>query len=251
MEHSVYGPAHARMRVIFFATPVDPSAPPKNYADSESEEARWVTLNDLKKLSRSVPGLRGPELYEWGNYLERGGAIAPLHFLCREDAPTPAPTSAFITVEESRAGRPDVVALITALERGDDATVRKAVAQETELNLLINNKQWTALHLACRLDHVEAVHALLLGGADWGALTHKRRSVLHFAAQSKLGILAMLLVALETDERKPALVNQKDVDGNTPLHFAASAEHSEELVRHGADPGIANNRGHRAGDAGL
>lgn len=89
IEHSVYGPSHARMRVIFYGTPVDRDAPIKKNSDDISEEARWVTIDELKRLSRQPPGLRGPELYEWGLYLERGGFIAPLNFLCREDEPTP------------------------------------------------------------------------------------------------------------------------------------------------------------------
>ena len=96
VEHSVYGPTHARMRVVFFAMPIDHTTAPKRYADKESEEARWVTLEDLRKLSKKTPGLRGPELYEWGSYIEKGGAIAPLSFLCREDEPLPSPDEAIM-----------------------------------------------------------------------------------------------------------------------------------------------------------
>jgi hypothetical protein len=66
VEHSVYGPTHARMRVVFFCTPTDANQTPKRYPDKESEEARWVSLEDLRKLSRTSPGLRGPELHDWG-----------------------------------------------------------------------------------------------------------------------------------------------------------------------------------------
>ena len=52
------------MRVIFFAMPIDHNQVPKTISDKESEEARWVSLEDLKILAKKSPGLRGPELYE-------------------------------------------------------------------------------------------------------------------------------------------------------------------------------------------
>ena len=39
VEHSVYGPTSARMRVVFYAVPVDDRQIPKDYPDKESEEA--------------------------------------------------------------------------------------------------------------------------------------------------------------------------------------------------------------------
>mmetsp|Transcript_16702 Transcript_16702/g.28401 ORF Transcript_16702/g.28401 Transcript_16702/m.28401 type:complete len:88 (+) Transcript_16702:310-573(+) len=62
------------MRVIFFAEPVDPDITPKQMADSESLEARWVTLEEFKQLGH----LRGNELLEFGSYIEKGGLISPL-----------------------------------------------------------------------------------------------------------------------------------------------------------------------------
>lgn len=99
MEHSVYGPSHARMRVVFYAVPQDKNAQLKSTPTETSEEARWVTLNELRRISRG-PGLRGPELYEWGTYLEKGGLVAPLHFLCREDEPSPNAQSTFFRIAE-------------------------------------------------------------------------------------------------------------------------------------------------------
>ena len=40
---------YARMKVIFYAEPQDENEKPKTKADSESDEARWVTLDELKK----------------------------------------------------------------------------------------------------------------------------------------------------------------------------------------------------------
>ncbi len=58
VEHSVSGADSARMRVIFYAEPIDDKQVPKKVADSESLEARWVTPNEFMKLDK----IRGHEL---------------------------------------------------------------------------------------------------------------------------------------------------------------------------------------------
>ena len=80
VDHSVKGMENCRMRVIYYAEPenVQEAHRFKTRADRESLEARWVTLKELDKLSHERPGLRGPELVEWGEYLEKGGAIYPM-----------------------------------------------------------------------------------------------------------------------------------------------------------------------------
>jgi hypothetical protein len=37
-------------------------------------------------LASIPPGVRGDELFTWGNYLNEGGEIAPLHFMDLESA---------------------------------------------------------------------------------------------------------------------------------------------------------------------
>ena len=63
------------MRVIFYAEPtnLEESSKNKQTPDSESEEARWVTLEECLRLDDDPPGLRGGELVEWARYLEKGG----------------------------------------------------------------------------------------------------------------------------------------------------------------------------------
>jgi 8-oxo-dGTP pyrophosphatase MutT (NUDIX family) len=81
----------ARQRMIFYAEPVDPNQPPKTIADEESLSAAWLSLADLRKKSLAFPpmGLRGPELLQWGEYLENGGPIYPLglYSLSESDKP--------------------------------------------------------------------------------------------------------------------------------------------------------------------
>ena len=84
VEYNLISSDCARMRVIFFAEPKDPSQKPKSVPDEESIEARWVTIDELHEMDGNLPGLRGTELLDWGKYIEEGGHIAPLSFLALE-----------------------------------------------------------------------------------------------------------------------------------------------------------------------
>mmetsp|Transcript_23958 Transcript_23958/g.42433 ORF Transcript_23958/g.42433 Transcript_23958/m.42433 type:complete len:215 (+) Transcript_23958:578-1222(+) len=137
VEHSVYGPTHARMRVVMYAEPIDHEQAPKRVADHESEEARWVSLDDLKKLARMQPGLRGPELYEWGSYIEKGGEIAPMHFLCREDEPVPQSHVGFKS-EQSNTRHLDFGIMIESIERGDEEMLKRCILAGVNVLQTIN-----------------------------------------------------------------------------------------------------------------
>ena len=69
VEHKLFGDS-ARMRLVFYAEPKDLDAKPKDFADSESECARWLTEAEL----RALPS-RGPELLDWIRYLRDGNPI--------------------------------------------------------------------------------------------------------------------------------------------------------------------------------
>ena len=211
--------------------PVDPTQQPKTTPDKESDEARWVTLEELKALSQKPPGLRGPELFEWGNYIENGGLIAPLSFLSREEDALPPTTQA--ATSSMVAPSPDPVSMLSpeelvksfteAIERNDDATVKRMLLSGCDPNMIINNKAWTGLHYAIKCNHENVVSALLFGGAEITACTLNRRNCIHFAAQSTLSILGMLLIRLQVlpATKRLEVLNAQDVKGETPLHFAA------------------------------
>ncbi len=63
------------MRVIFYAEPISlqMSKQLKKVADKESEEARWVSVQEFLEFENSKPGIRGYELIDWAQYLEQGG----------------------------------------------------------------------------------------------------------------------------------------------------------------------------------
>lgn len=60
--------------MIFYAEPKDERAPLKTIPDRESEYAQWVTIEEMAGFKP----LRGPELIEFGRYVEEGGPLLPL-----------------------------------------------------------------------------------------------------------------------------------------------------------------------------
>lgn len=88
VEHTPHGGGQARMRVIFYAEPVNEQQQLKQEADAKSQEARWVTIDEFVNLGKA----RGPELVQWGRYLNRGGAIHSIQMLGGENDVVPRPT---------------------------------------------------------------------------------------------------------------------------------------------------------------
>ena len=77
IEHSP-GYDGSRLRVLFVARPSD-DTPPKSQPDSESLEARWVSLEELAELP-----LRSPAVRELFQAVARGMPVAPLQLLGQE-----------------------------------------------------------------------------------------------------------------------------------------------------------------------
>ena len=74
------------MRVIFYAEPksAEAAAAFKTVPDEESLEGRWVTAEELIEMIKGSKGkhkLRGGELLEWSEYINKGGQIFPLSFI--------------------------------------------------------------------------------------------------------------------------------------------------------------------------
>ncbi|EQC27492.1 hypothetical protein SDRG_14695 [Saprolegnia diclina VS20] len=85
VEHTPLGPQSDRMRIVFYAEPMDADAPLKTTADDESLGAVWTTVSELEAWN-AAGQLRGKELLNWALYLEQGGEVAPLATLGAESS---------------------------------------------------------------------------------------------------------------------------------------------------------------------
>jgi ankyrin repeat protein/serine/threonine protein kinase len=103
-----------------------------------------------------------------------------------------------------------------------------------------NNDGSTPLHIAAQKGHVEIVKLLLERGANPNAENNDGNTTLHYAAQK--GHVEIVKLLLE----RGANPNAKNDDGSTPLHIAAFNRHVDVvkiLLEHGADPWITDNKG--------
>jgi 8-oxo-dGTP pyrophosphatase MutT (NUDIX family) len=86
LEHKPYKSRHGyyvRMRLIFYAEPVDLNSVPKSRADFESAGAAWCSVQDIDNKDLR---LRGTEPLIWSKYLESGGCIYPMSLLNEKGA---------------------------------------------------------------------------------------------------------------------------------------------------------------------
>jgi ankyrin repeat protein len=84
----------------------------------------------------------------------------------------------------------------------------------------------SALHLASDVGHCGNLKALLSAGANPHALTHRRRTIIHYAAALVIPTEEVLNLLLDTGVD----VNIQDVNGITSLHLA-SAERNYTVVK--------------------
>jgi ankyrin repeat protein len=127
----------------------------------------------------------------------------------------------------------DSILLSWWLENGGNLEVRN------------NNKQ-TPLCLAVVKENLVAIQILLSKGADLSAIVDERlkQNVFHVAAKNNK-ILKLLLKELVTRETElQFMINNRDINGDTPLHLAAAVGNEESivlLINAGASPGQPNN----------
>lgn len=74
-------PDATRIRVIYLAHPVD-DTPPKSAPDSESLEARWLTLDELAGVQ-----LRGAEVEQIFRAVDGGAPVYPMSLIQPEGQP--------------------------------------------------------------------------------------------------------------------------------------------------------------------
>ena len=254
------------MRVIFFASPINTNQKPKSIPDSESEEAKWLSIDEINKIAVKNPGLRGPELLEWSKYVESGGIIYPLSLLNKEEEPIPSQseillnfTSPFKTDYKTNNIVSSLSETIKDIESNNDLNLRQSLLNGIDPNSIINKKQWTLLHLAIKYNYEYCVNALLLSGADLGLYTINKRNAIHFAAQSTPSIVTMLLIRMQSlpVAKRKEYINFQDCEGDTHLHVTARYYSKSKILigaiwklleEYGANSKIMNKEGLTAED---
>ncbi len=104
VQHECLSPeAGYRMRVVFYGEPLEDGAPLKSVADAESTQARWCSTAELAGM-QSEGVLRGDDLLNWAEYLEKGGAIFPLSVFGAECAGPGDPAEAAASAGSSGQG---------------------------------------------------------------------------------------------------------------------------------------------------
>jgi hypothetical protein len=130
--------------------------------------------------------------------------------------------------------------LIEAAQKGDDATVRSWIGEDTDVNAQ-DKEGFTALFYAAMGGHTETVESLLEKGADVNVKNRNGTTALGSAAFYGDTAIAEALLA------KGADVNVKEgKDGYTPLILAAAKGHTEivkSLLEKGADVNVESKNG--------
>ncbi len=149
--------------------------------------------------------------------------------------------------------------LMSAIEMGHDESVKIILNKGARIDLADGCGN-TALNLAIFYGHHGIVTQLLNTGAQIDLADGCGMTALHYAATQKNAQMANLLLdhMAQLGERKDEhgnvvplkdIINQRDNNGNTALHYARnSAEVFELLLGMAADLKIANNEGRSVND---
>ncbi|KAL7303537.1 hypothetical protein TKK_0003700 [Trichogramma kaykai] len=103
------------------------------------------------------------------------------------------------------------------------------------------------LHLALERGHKRLAESLLRRGADPIAVNANGETPLHVVGRSWHAgadeLAKMLLLETRNDRVRRTMIDQRDTQGNTPLHLAlihGNERTAEVLLRHGANPNLTN-----------
>ena len=99
----------------------------------------------------------------------------------------------------------------------------------------------TALHRAATAEEVQQL--LVLGANPTLQNKNGQNPAVYAAAQKKNSKTTEALYAATATEELKNNINEQDLDGNTALHRATTAEEVEMLIKKGADQTIQNNNG--------
>ena len=137
-------------------------------------------------------------------------------------------------------------ALSGAVEYGYEENVRFLLVEHADPNLQ-DYAGFTTLHVAARASCSDNIFQLLFaGGADITQVDKSGSTALHHAAKYSLNAMHSIIKYRGSSIN----INQKNSEGEIPLHYAAEAEddgtNAGYLLRLGADRTILNNAGKTA-----
>jgi len=252
IEHNNYGKQSSRMRVIFFAIPTcntnNNSNSIKTISDGNSEGALWLTLEEIKIVSETKVGIRGPEVIDWPSYIENGGLISPLELLVAEEEKIQViklrdnnadkgkdkeifkDKERFVNTSQNSVDKDkSEYNLIESLINDNLTQVKNCLifgGSNLDLNISINTKGWRPLHYGIITKNEELVKLLLISDNNTNpsileVYTLKLRNCLHFAVLSTTKILNSILIKLSFMGQKQinGIINLQDLNGDTPLHL--------------------------------
>ena len=222
VEHTLTSNTSARMRVIFYAEPLNLSSSPKSFSDKHSLGARWMSLEELGQLKgvRPPEGLRGEELLRWGHYLNRGGIVAPISI---------SPDGRYEGFFRMEGEGPPISSknlshILTITTNGDSSFLIQSLLNGSLAVNEIYEKQWTLLHHAVAANNISIIRKLLIAGADTNMVTQEGRSALHIAASRGNETVVRILIISGAD------INLKDVNGMSALDFVPRTREKTTII---------------------
>ncbi len=153
-------------------------------------------------------------------------------------------------------------ALHLAAQYGHPKVVKTLIINGADVNAKMD-KNATPLHLGAQIGNLDIVRSLLMSGAYFNARAEEGRYVLplHFAERRGNPEVIKLLklteklfkaiednnyLGIESSIRDGAIIDSKNVDGRTPLHYAVNNGHIKVvniLLANGADATKVTNKG--------
>jgi len=133
------------------------------------------------------------------------------------------PGNAFETTIERPPTDPAVQAFLDQIERHDLAAVRKSLAATKDLARAADGSGSTALMHSASVGTIAIMRELIDAGADVNASNVRKATALHWAMPDAEKVKLLLV--------KGARVNEKTVEGRTPLYLAASLPAGAPAVR--------------------
>ncbi|XP_059652229.1 protein ACCELERATED CELL DEATH 6-like [Cornus florida] len=106
---------------------------------------------------------------------------------------------------------------------GNTSKIKQLLLLDKSVAYLVadNDNNNTTLHIAASQGHIDVMEALLLSCPDcWEMKNNKDQNILHIAIENdqEEAIIEFILAK----PFRSSLLNQKDIDGNTPLHLLAA-----------------------------